>query len=234
MAVNTRNSIVTNGLVLHLDAANTLSYQSGSTTWNDLSGNKNNGTLVNEPTFSSGNGGSIFFDGVNDYVGFGNIFNQGLNSFTITTWFVRKNNTSGWLLSKSFAGAAVGRYWLDINNNKIRVGIAWTSGHTNYFSNSNIENDLIYNVVAVINRIGNLQIYLNGLLDAEYNISSSSKVQLNTSFPFRIGSYTDGDQITPSYFFNGNIYQTSIYNRALSQQEILQNYNATKSRFNLL
>jgi hypothetical protein len=60
--------IITDGLVLALDAGNTKSYTSGSTTWFDKSGNANNGTLTNGPTFSSANGGSIVFDGVDDYI----------------------------------------------------------------------------------------------------------------------------------------------------------------------
>ena len=61
--------IVSNGLVLCLDAANKRSYPGTGTTWTDLSGNSNNGTLTNGPTFSAGNMGSILFDGTNDYVG---------------------------------------------------------------------------------------------------------------------------------------------------------------------
>lgn len=62
--------IVTDGLVLALDAADTNSYTSGSTTWRDMSGNGNNSTLTNGPTFDSGNGGSIVFDRVDDYANF--------------------------------------------------------------------------------------------------------------------------------------------------------------------
>ena len=68
MAFNFSPKIVTDGLVLCLDAANSKSIVSGSTTWNDLSRGGNNGNLVNGPTFNSGNGGSILFDGVDDYV----------------------------------------------------------------------------------------------------------------------------------------------------------------------
>jgi hypothetical protein len=68
MAFRYSPKIVTDGLVLYLDAANTKSYVSGSTTWNDISRGGNNGTLVNGPTFNRGNGGSIEFDGVDDYV----------------------------------------------------------------------------------------------------------------------------------------------------------------------
>ena len=80
-------NIVTNGLVLYLDAANTLSYTSGYTVWNDLSGNNNNGTLVDGPTFSSGNAGSIVFDGVDDYVKIEPSLSFNVTSYTIGSVF---------------------------------------------------------------------------------------------------------------------------------------------------
>jgi len=71
MSFNFSPKIVTDGLVLYLDAANTKSFISGSTTWNDISKNKNDGTLINGPTFNPNNMGSIVFDGLNDYVNCG-------------------------------------------------------------------------------------------------------------------------------------------------------------------
>ena len=68
MAIKHSPRIVTDGLVLYLDAANTKSYPGSGTTWTDISGKSNNGTLTNGPTFDSGNKGTIVFDGSNDYV----------------------------------------------------------------------------------------------------------------------------------------------------------------------
>ena len=68
MAFSFSPRIVTDGLVLYLDAANQRSYPGSGTTWSDISRGGNNGTLVNGPTFDPGNGGSIVFDGVDDYV----------------------------------------------------------------------------------------------------------------------------------------------------------------------
>ena len=68
MAFNFSPKIVTNGLVLALDAANTKSYPGSGTVWSDLTPNGNNGALTNGPTFNSANGGSIVFDGTNDYL----------------------------------------------------------------------------------------------------------------------------------------------------------------------
>ena len=78
-------NIVTNGLVFYLDAANKLSYPGSGTAWVDLSGNGNNGTLTNGPTFSSNNAGSIVFDGVDDYVGRNSSINTGQN-FSVFAW----------------------------------------------------------------------------------------------------------------------------------------------------
>ena len=77
-------NIVTDGLVLVLDAANPTSYISGSTTWRDLSGNNNSGSLVNGPTFNSVNGGSIVFDGSNDYVEISPV--NASSQFTLNLW----------------------------------------------------------------------------------------------------------------------------------------------------
>jgi hypothetical protein len=87
MAFNYSPKIITDGLVLYLDAANPKSYVSGSTTWGDLSRGGNNGTLVNGPTFSSANGGSIVFDGVNDYINCGtNSSLRPSQQITINSW----------------------------------------------------------------------------------------------------------------------------------------------------
>ena len=95
-------NVVTNGLVLALDAANTKSYVSGSTTWNDLSGNNNSGSLVNGPTFNSANLGSIVFDGVDDYINCGNSSTLNITeTFTISLWInSTRNNIQSYILDK--------------------------------------------------------------------------------------------------------------------------------------
>jgi len=82
--------IITDGLVLCLDAGNPKSYPGSGTTWTDLSGNGNNGTLTNGPTYNSGNLGSLVFDGVNDYVNLGDLDLPA--PFTLSIWF--KGNTT--------------------------------------------------------------------------------------------------------------------------------------------
>ena len=119
MAGNVAPNTVTDGLVLYLDAANVKSYASGSTSWNDLVGT-NNGTLVNGPTFSRANGGSIVFDGTNDTTNFGNILNIGLNSLTISCW-VKFTTSAGifGIMGKTSLRSYVGRYAFYVDSTNI-------------------------------------------------------------------------------------------------------------------
>jgi hypothetical protein len=107
--------IVTNGLVLALDAAKKDSYPGSGTLWRDISGNGNNGTLTNGPTFNSGNGGSIVFDGVNDYVQYETSLDpyiSGNRDFTIELWVYKNTSGDGMIFSS----------WDDIPNRKFYIG----------------------------------------------------------------------------------------------------------------
>ena len=115
MSVKGGPATVLSGLVLELDAGNIKSYQSGSTTWFDKSGNANNGTLINGPLFSTDGGGSIVFDGADDYVNFGNssVFNMS-SEVTLLHWL--KFNSSTW-------SPFIGKVGVDNNQNNYRCWI---------------------------------------------------------------------------------------------------------------
>ena len=211
-------NIVTDGLVLHLDAANTKSYPGSGTTWNDLSRGGNNGTLTNGPTFDSGNGGSIVFDGVDDYVNCGITNNTSTSSYSI------------WFFISSIP--VVSRVLFSDNNTKAGLGffggnsfIICCGGSGNFQRRSdllNINSNGWNNVVITYNnRIPSC--YINGLESNYLSIESWT----NTTNSFEIGRRSTGSN------FVGNIAQVSIYNRALTPQEIQQNYNTTKTRFGL-
>ena len=92
------STIVSSGLVLHLDAGNASSYPGSGTTWTDLSGSGNNGTLVNGPTYSSANGGSLSFDGVNDYVSVSNTSQlRPSTELSIGMWIKANSITATWV-----------------------------------------------------------------------------------------------------------------------------------------
>jgi hypothetical protein len=231
-------NIVVDGLVLALDAANTKSYISGSTTWNDLSRNNNNGTLINGPTFNTGSGGSIVFDGVDDYVDSTsqNVNIQGNTPFTVSIIYKTTSSGTSHLIGNWNVFVSPG-WRLDIANGSLRILLLDSSGNSGYAKVTQINtynNNTIYFITATYS--GNssstgLSLFVNGtsvptttLLNSDPGTLINSKITLGAS------------QINTnifSNFLNGNIYTTQIYNRALSSQEVLQNYNATKTRFGL-
>ena len=218
------NRVVTDGLVLYLDAANSISYVSGSTTWNDLSRNGNNGTLVNGPTFNSSNGGSIVFDGTNDYVNIGDKedFNFILGNFTAGCWFKSSQ-------SKIFAGlfgkvlGNVYGWTLELSSGKLRQIYASTEINSPLSYN---DNNWHYAIMVCQSLSQNMYMYVDGILIGSTSMPSSYIPP--TGAPLWIGGWGN-----IAYVLNCNIAQTLIYNRALTATEILQNYNATKGRYGL-
>jgi hypothetical protein len=230
-------NIVKDGLVLYLDAGSPNSYINGISgiTWKDISGNNNNGTLVNGPTFNSTNGGSIIFDGVDDRVSRTENINTGQN-FTVNAWIyptllgtTRRtvaassyNYTSlnGWFFST--AGVNItNTFFLSVGrDNAYRVAVA----------NTLSLNQWVYISAVCQNGGESINLYKNGI-ETLYAVTLLSTNTLIYTYPqFNIGFRSVG--LTPDPYI-GNIAQTTIYNRALTPQEILQNFNATKTRFGL-
>ena len=225
MAFNYSPKIVTDGLVLALDAANPNSYVSGSTSWRDISRGGNNGTLTNGPTYNSANGGSIVFDGTNDYVncGSGSILN--LSNLTLNSW-VKPNTISG--LRNIIAYELCYKVRFNDSNINLLVGDG-TSWHTfGYTSSPSIINNNWYNVAVTIRSGINYNIYLNGV---SILTSSCGGVGTNSRKLF-VGAYATALDV-PGEIFNGSISSAQLYNRSLSAAEITQNYNATKGRYGL-
>ncbi len=231
--------IVDDGLVLYLDAGNPNSYNpSTPLTWRDISRNGNNGTLTNGPAFNSANGGSIVFDGVNDSCilpSTGTIIKGNTQSISICQWIkftstarqysvaLKRSDSNGTLLSlecNAFNGGtiSVGTINLLYRNNT-------NTAFNNTYHSSNYNNGLWYFIVGTASSTeGNL--YVNGVLRATTlaGILNSE----NSIYNAFVGTFAN-DQL----WFNGNIANTLIYNKVLSQSEITQNYNATKGRFGL-
>lgn len=218
--------IVTSGLVFAVDAANVKSYVSGSTTWSDLSGNRNNGTLTNGPTFSTGSGGSIVFDGVNDYVMNNAFVNPPTSTFTIGCW-------------ARFSSVATGRYLLSFGKDAFGLALfayGFGGGQLIFEMGSgvgNVSSGIIptigvwYNIVATGDGT-NTRFYLNGNLTGT---ASQGGKQIAGTPTLSLGSYVDAGGNPSTYYHHGNIALAQIYNRALSAQEILQNFNTMRSRF---
>jgi hypothetical protein len=237
MAFNYSPKIITDGLVLYLDAANTRSYPTTGTIWSDLSRNNNNGTLTNGPTFNSANGGSIVFDGVNDYVALptSNIIltlsnaNQFTYEFFCYQTALSVNNK--FLISNRFNSNSNKTCVFINSSNKLVFGyrdnVQNDSGNLKtVVSNSTLSIQNFYHFIITFNSFTKTCIYINGLLDNDAvqnnNVSTTNTVYLELA-NLAISNET----------FRGNIYFVRQYNRALTAQEVLQNYNATKSRFGL-
>ena len=225
MAFNYSPRVITDGLVLYLDAANTRSYPGTGTVWSDLSRGGNNGVLTNGPTFNSGNGGNIVFDGVDDRVTTNSI---SLTNWTIQVWFKSAPVAGQFKGIVEFALTSTGRSGLGINTNG-RPLITYPTSLFNVSQGSAIDNNTWCCLTGTLNS-GTPNLYVNGVLQSlSGNSSAANAITLNTIF---IGDFT----IVPStlYPLNGNIASVIFYNRALSATEILQNYNTTKSRFGIL
>ena len=144
-------NIMTNGLILSLDTANTKSYQSGSTTWFDKSGNANNGTLTNGPTFSSANGGSIVFDGVDDYIQISTSPNL-TNPLTICT-FINTSVITGSTQVIYGPSANGNDNWLSISNNRAQIFATQTSDVNNFSVTGTtvIQANIWYHITGIVN-----------------------------------------------------------------------------------
>jgi hypothetical protein len=220
MAVNYQNKIVTDGLVLCLDAGDKKSYPGSGTVWADRSGRGNNGTLTNGPTFSSANGGSIFFDGVDDKIN--TSYSPQLNDFTIIAWFKSTGGVLDYnrIVDKDYAnGMWLGRN--STNANSWGGGVLENSSpYGRYITLADNEWHMI-----VSKRQGTTHtIYGDGVLNSASGTVSSNALSTST---FAFGNYSTLN----TQRLNGNIAQVSIYNRALTPQEITQNFNATRGRF---
>jgi hypothetical protein len=222
MSGRVSNKIVTNGLVLYLDVANPNSYISGSTVWYNLEGGIPSGSLINGPTFSSANVGSIVFDGLNQYVQVQPITSLSSTSYTISSWFKPISSTTGFATLIGYSGS---RRLLWNSGSKTMLAQMGGDGYgVGSTANSVLTSQWSYVTFIYDKDLGKEYWYINGVYNAIANNTSST---FDTTF--YLGFYGD-----PSfYLLNGNISMVKIYNKRLSDLEILQNYNATKNRYNL-
>jgi hypothetical protein len=234
-------SIITNGLSLCLDAANSKSYPGSGTTWTDLSGNGNTGTLVNGVGYSGDNLGSLSFDGVDDYVGWDTLNAvkwQNWTSITIDCIFKLVSYTGGtsgrqYLFDFRDNGGVDGSFGCFYDSSISPVGFKLfynTTGNsyeepliTTFLLGSLIHYQVTFDKTSSTN---NIKHYINGV----NVLTTSTTINSNTTNTGRIwiGRYSVGN-----FQWNGNIYTFKAYNRALTAEEISQNFNATRSRYGI-
>jgi hypothetical protein len=226
MAVQYANGkIVTNGLVLALDAADRNSYSGSGTSWTDLSGNGNNGTLVNGPTFSNN---AIRLDGVNDYL---TLPTTGFapSTHTIEFWIKRHAN-SGYFLTIDNSDNPELR--LQFSAGKVELTWYDDSAYIASFNSvTNITLDIWYHI-CVTTQNNDFRMYINGTLDTADTAGTYTGGTSGNAGEHTLGTYNRpgagyGGYANVSY----GVYR--FYNRVLSANEILHNYNIQKTRFGL-
>ena len=231
-AVEGGPNVVYNGLVLYLDAANNKSYVNGSTTWVDLSPTQKNGILTNGPTFNSSNGGSIVFDGVDDYI---NSSFAAPASETIIVWAksaLSAWNQYGWISSARGQNGHIihpePSYVYGANSRQVTFYIIDQNSSFTNIGNTTPSSIIIPHMYVIsTNGSNSHKCYIDGSL-----INTSTTAITRTSSPSLQNWYLGRDD-TAGRYGNGNIYCAYRYNRQLSDAEITQNYNATKTRFGL-
>lgn len=226
MSFNNGPYIVTSNLVLSYDFADNNSYPGSGTSVIDLSGNGNTGTLTNGPTFNADNGGSLVFDGVNDYVimSENSIFNTQTPSVEVwvktnyTTqngfWFEKGNVNTQYALFQEGTNIT----WRHTTNVSSLTATAAT-----YITTTK------YAQIVGTYTAGDRRIYVNGIQVASDTLNYSIPTNANGC---SIGAY-GGFNGSRGFYYNGNIAIVRVYNKNLTSNEVIQNYNATKSRFGL-
>ena len=220
--------IVTNGLVLNLDASRLSSYPNAGTTWTDISGNGNNGTMVNGPIFGTANGGQITFDGTDDYVSIPDI--NVTNQISIEAW-VYANSVGAYNAIASQWRAetnSVSSWTLETVGSDIRLYI--TNGTTISFASTTFQTGTWTHIIGTYDT-STIKIYKNNVLGSTTGTIATIN---NSNLNINIGAlYSSAGVQGGGGRWNGRISNIKIYNKALSATEVTQNFNATKSRFGL-
>lgn len=217
--------IATDGLVFLMDMANKKSYQGSGTVWNNLSNNAINGTLTNGTTVAptsngpvrpTAHGGSLVFDGTNDYIQLPTKTISG--DFTLNLWIKPHKISSPFsgILGNSTSGS---HYVIMYLNGRIRVSFGGYS--TPFFTGDIVPNE--WQLLTVKRTGSTVNVYFNTV---ESTSGGTTHAHLANPFIFnRIGSYSSS---TTNYMLNGKLANMSIYNRALTTAELEQHYNATR------
>jgi hypothetical protein len=211
------------GQVLHLDAGNTASYPSpfNGTTWADLSGNNNSGTLINGVVYSSANGGIFNFDGATNYINVPGNSTLEPQSITIAAWI---NMSTSAPTARNIFLTKWNGYSCEVEATTRRPYFR-VNGPGDVYSSDNLVLGNWYQFVGTFEKGIGAKIYLNGVLKG--SLSTSASIVHTPSSVLNIGRYSGG------VYFKGSISDVRIYNRALSVDEINQLFNAIRDRYGI-
>jgi hypothetical protein len=234
MAFSHSPKIVTDGLILCLDAADKNSYPGSGTTWSDLSPNGNNGTLTNSPTFGTAGIASFNFNGTNEYVECGDVY--AAEQMTLCAWIrldvVPASQASGYPQLFGKRGVDTQRsYFFAFQKGSSKLYWELKNSEATYFVQYSTKTDWdvntwYYCVATYVASTGIAKMYIDGVEDAG-TFSPSQPWSLDpipdTNATCRVGG--------GNYYLDGDMGVALFYNRALSAAEVSQNFNAQRSRF---
>jgi len=249
MGASAGPDIIEDGLVLALDAADRNSYPGSGTTWTDLSGNGNNGTLVNGVGYDSGNGGALSFDGSNDYINTSLTY-QNNNDYTISCWintsvtqrcgligFRRAYTATDWwqtqiyITGDNLAGTSGNFLKLDDFNFNAGGSPEFPAQRSIFLNTESITTGTWKNIVVSSDSVG-ARLYINAELKAQEN-STPSPTRFDAA-TFTIGAasnYPSG--LLAGYYYNGKMSNAKFYSKALTASEIQQNFNMLRGRYGI-
>jgi hypothetical protein len=211
-----------NGLVLALDAGNTKSYPGSGTSWGDLSGRGNTGTLTNGPTYSSTNGGMFTFNGTNQYI---TVPSSASITTSTPTVIVGCTIGSGAVLAKGRYGS----HWNYGINGLTSTAFSARNNNCDSASGSVFVSKSGYAIFAARYNGTGIDFYRDGIYGSTITGGCYSPTASNSLF-LTIGCAQDSAG-NGTEFYSGSISFLQVYNRALSATEVSQNFNALRGRF---
>ena len=228
MATSYSPKIITDGLVLCLDAADKKSYSGSGTSATDRASGSNC-TLTNGPTFNSADGGAFTLDGSNDRITTPVPLEAGATIYTIEAIFKPHTNKTQVVWEQNSSSLTTGKRVCMILISDGDGGFNGQSAdrhdHMSYTLNEWNFWTITMDTVLASNK---LKMYINGVLDSEGNTSNDGALDAGAD-----AAWLGGKVSASSEYFDGEIAQVRVYNRVLTAAEVLQNYNATKGRFGL-
>jgi len=222
--------IVTDGLVLALDAASERSYPGTGTAWTDITGKSENGVLSNSPTFSNDNYGVLDFDGTDDYATVASSAAFTVNTRTVQLVFRMNGSYANFppLAIYSNGNSSTNRIWLGLQNSKFRMH-GW--GTDDPEGTTIIAADTWYVCVFSYDKTSQaMKVYTNGVLETS-TTNTGSGVTAVAGMNWSLATIPGGWQ--GQTYSDVSIACFDVYDRILSDAEVLQNYNAIKGRFGL-
>lgn len=222
-------TIISSGLVLHLDAGNSASYPGTGTIWTNLIGGINNATLINGVGYNSGNGGgALIFDGTNDFINLGSFFTY--PSFTISLWVypattqnsnadIFDNNHSG---TRNFVLQQSGS-----STNVYQFGVNDASGSISVITLSTLPANTWTHLSFTFSPTDRVRAYINGSFHSQGNLAGGRSI-LYSSQTLNIGRWASGGR-----HWRGSLSQFMIYDRVLTPVEIQQNFNVSRERYGI-